>query len=117
MDALKAQVGLAGDATPDQGIGALYAEVGYQPAFVWGSTEAENGAFKVYIRQDELSGAHISYLVTTPSGTRGATAYGTIGGSDWSHYVDPNTTYEHTVGADNVGGVTAGPGLTVDPTE
>jgi hypothetical protein len=114
MDGLKLRVGYSGDATPDIGVHAVLAEVAYSPADVIGVLEAEDGAFKVYARQDPNSGAIASYLVTTPAGTRGATANWTIGGSTTSQYVGPNTTYEKVIGSDDIANVT-GVGLSPDP--
>jgi hypothetical protein len=116
LDALTVSVGGSTDANPDVGIHAVLAEVAYAPAIPFGISEAEDGAFSVYVRQDPISQAVASYVVTTPSGTRGATFTWTsplIG--DGSHYTGPNTIWELPVGASNVGDVT-GTGFGADPT-
>lgn len=115
VDGLKFRWGWSDDANPDAGIHCALVELVTQPAVVYGVLEAEGGAFNVYVRQDPVSAAVASYLVTTPSGSRGATFTATINGSDFSQYVNPNTTYEKVVGAVDIAEVTA-VGLIPDPT-
>jgi hypothetical protein len=107
VDALKFQFGFSNDATPDVGIHTALVELVTQPAKVVGVLEAEGGAFSVYAREDPLTQSSVSYLVTTPAGTRGATFTATIDGSDFSQYVGPNTTYEKVIGAIDISQVTA----------
>lgn len=115
IDALAAQFGFSEDANPDAGVHAVLFELVIQPAVVYSVADVEGGAFNVYVRQDQLSGAVVSYLVTTPPGTRGATFTWTIDGVDGSQYVGPNTTWEKSVGAADITAVTA-TGLIPDPT-
>jgi len=115
LDAMYLEVGGSDDANPDVGVHAVLSEVAITPAQVLGIADAEGGAFTVYVRQDPISGAPASYLVTTPAGTRGATFATTINGVDSAHYVGPNTTWELPVGAANVGEVTS-TSLIPDPT-
>jgi len=116
MNALAAKFGFSADANPDCGIHCVLFELVVQPAIVYGVMSGEDGAFNVYVRQDRRSGAVVSYLGTTPPGTRGMTMYGTVDAVDWTQYVDPNTTYEKAIGADSIANVTA-IGMTPDPTE
>jgi hypothetical protein len=115
LDALVATFGRSGDANPDCGVHAVLFELVLKPAVVVGVLESEGGAFKVYSRMDGLSGAVVSYLVTTPAGVRGATFYWTINGVDGSQYVGPNTTWEKNVGAVDLSAVTY-VALASDPT-
>jgi hypothetical protein len=112
LDALAARVGFSADANPDVGIHCILFELVVQPPLTFSSAEAEDGIFRVYTRQSR-GGAVVSYVVTTPP-SRGATVYGTIGGSDWSQHVDADDVWVKSVGADDITGVTAGPGLTPD---
>jgi hypothetical protein len=115
LDAAYIEFGGSTDANPDVGIIAVLAELAIQPATVYGSSNIEDGAFQIYIRQDPASAAMASILVTTPPGIRGATAFWTINDVDGSQYVGPNTTYEKLISASAVGEVTV-LGLSPDPT-
>lgn len=107
MNALKVRIGRAGDAAPDLGFHGIYVEVAYSPATVVGITDIEGGAFMLYARQDPISGAPVSYEVTTPPGTRGATLEYALAGVDQDPLVvGPNTTGEVLIGASNVSDVT-----------
>lgn len=115
VDALAARIGFSEDANPDAGVHAVLFELAKVPAQVFGVCSAEGEAFKVYVRQDPYSAAVASYLVTTPTGSRGATLTWTISGVDGSQYVGPDTTYEKSIGAETISTVTS-VGLTLDPT-
>lgn len=115
LDALALRFGYSTDATPDVGIHCVLAEVAIQPATIIGVLDAEDGAFKTYVRQDPVSYAVQSYQIATPSGSRGATLYWTVDGVDSSQYVGPNTTWEVSIGADDVTHVTS-VGMTPDTT-
>jgi hypothetical protein len=107
LDALSIRVGFSTDANPDVGIHAILAEVAYQPVDIYGSLGIEGDAFKLYVRQDPVSQAVVSYQVATPSGSRGATFSWTISGVDGSQYVGPNTTWEKNVGSISINDVTS----------
>jgi hypothetical protein len=102
LDGLAVRWGYAEDANPDVGLHAILIELAVQPAAIYSVIEQEGGAFSVYVRQDPLNSAVASWLVTTPSGTRGATLTWTIDGVDGSQYVGPNTVYEKSVGAADI---------------
>jgi len=114
VDALAFRWGFSDDANPDVGLHSVLVELVTQPAIVYGVLSAEGDSFKVYVRQDPISQSAVSYLVTTPSGTRGATLSWTIDGSDGSQYVGPNTTGEKVIGAVDISQVTY-IALTPDP--
>jgi hypothetical protein len=115
LDAAYIEFGGSTDANPDVGIISVLGELAIQPAIVYGSSNIEGGAFQIYVRQDPSSASMASILVTTPPGTRGATAFWTINSVDDSHYVGPNTTWEKLISASSVGEVTV-MGLNPDPT-
>lgn len=117
LNSLAFRVGYSGDAAPDVGFHTMFVEVAYQPATIVGVIDGENGAFMVYARLDPISGAPASYEVTTPSGTRGATFNWEVNGvapAESPHYVDPNTTWELSLGASSVSEVNT-IGLGPDP--
>jgi hypothetical protein len=114
IDALALRFGYSTDATPDVGIHCVLAEVAIQPATIIGVLDAEDGAFKTYVRQDPISYAVQSYQIATPSGSRGATLFWTVDGVDHSQYVGPNTTWEVSLGANSIANVTS-VGMTADP--
>ena len=59
----------------------------------------------------------VSYLITTPPGTRGATFDYALAGVDQTPiYVGPDDVHEVSIGAVDITGVTSC-GLTPDPTE
>lgn len=116
VDALRCYWGFSTDANPDVGIHTVLVELVTAPVVVLGSlyvADADGNAHQVYVRQDPLSASVVSYLITTPPGSRGATFTATIDGSDFSHHVDANTTYEKVVSASDISQVTAC-GLTPD---
>lgn len=115
VDALEARFGKSGDATPDVGLHAVLAELVTQPAVVLTLTEAEDGTFRVYVRQDPVTGAMASLVVTTPPGSRGATLTTTISAVDAEDYVGPDTMWEKSIGASDITEVTS-VGLRLDPT-
>lgn len=115
LDALEARFGWSDDANPDAGVHAVMAEVVLAQARAFGVIEVEGGAFSVYVKQDPLTDAVRGYLVTTPTGSRGATFAWTINGVDGSQYVGPNSVWEKDVGAVDIAEVTQ-ISLTPDPT-
>lgn len=119
LDALRVQVGFSGDATPDTGILAAYAEVAVQKAAVVEGINQEEGKFVVELRLDDVSSAIRSLLGTVQPGTRGATMTWTISGTPGSQYITPHATlpqtYEKVIGAVGIDEVTAY-GLVPDPT-
>jgi hypothetical protein len=115
LDASYVEFGGSDDANPDVGVHAILGELAIQPAQVYQMTAAEAGTFTVYVRDDSSSRAIASLLVTTPTGSRGATLYTTISGVDYSDYVNPNTAWVKSIGATRVDDVTS-VGLTPDPT-
>ena len=106
VDGFACRWGFSSDATPDVGLHSVLVELVTQPAIVYGVLGVENDSFRVYVRQDPVSQSAVSYLVTTPSGSRGATFNATINGSPFSQYVGPNTTYEKVIGAVDISEVT-----------
>ena len=107
LDALAFRVGFSSDATPDIGIHAIYAEVALVSATTYRIIEIEGSDFTVDVFQDTDSASVVSYFVTTPPGTRGATFTCTISGVPSSVYVDPNSTYEQVIGAVDIATVTS----------
>jgi len=101
------RVGFSSDATPDIGIHAIYAEVALVSATTYRIIEIEGSDFTVDVFQDTDSASVVSYFVTTPPGTRGATFTCTISGVPSSVYVDPNSTYEQVIGAVDIATVTS----------
>ena len=99
LDGLKFRFGQSSDATPDVGFHALYCEVALAPVRVERVISAENDTFHVDLRMDPHTAAVISYIITTPPGTRGATFTMTVNGVDTSVYVDPDSSREELVGA------------------
>jgi len=99
LDGLKFRMGFSGDATPDVGLHAIYAEVALQPTEVVQVLAAEDGAFTVDESMDPMTGAPVAYLVTTPPGTRGATFDLTVAGTPISRSVAANTTHTEIVEA------------------
>jgi hypothetical protein len=114
VDAFALQLGLSGDATPDVGFCGALVELCVTPAQTFVSSEVESGAFKSYMRVDPVTQATRGFLVTTPSGTRGATMMWTVDGVDHTQYVGPNTAVDVTVGADVISQL-SGSGLLADP--
>jgi hypothetical protein len=114
VDGLAAQFGWSIDATPDVGVHSVLFELVVIPAVTYGYADVEGGAFNVYIRQHPHTGAAVSYLVTTPAGTRGARFYWTIDGTPNNQYVGPNTAVEISVGASTAESVSF-TSLEVDP--
>lgn len=120
LDAMEFRVGFSTDAAPDVGIHTVFAEVALAPADVFEVGNVEN-AFFLHVRQDPVSQAVASYLVTVPAGTRGATFHYSIDGVEQdSHYVTPDAesevTYEQVIGATSIETATS-VGLSPDPTE
>ena len=114
LNGLAARVGYSDDANPDAGVHCLLLEVAYQPATTYGIYESGDG-FTLYVRQDPVTAGVASYLVTTPSGSRGATFTHALDGVDQTPvYVGPNTAYEHSIGASSISTVTS-VGLAPDP--
>jgi len=112
LDGLSVRFGFSGDATPDVGLHTILIELAVQPAVAIGIYES-NGC-SLYVRQDPVSGAAISYLVTTPAGL-GATFTHALAGVDQTPIaVAANTVYEHSIGASAVADVTS-VGLAPDP--
>jgi len=107
LDALAIEFGNAGDATPDVGIQWALAELATQLAVAYSALEIEGGAFSAYVYQDTLAQSMVSILVTTPSGTRGATLTYTIDGVDGTQYVAANTVASKVIGATDISQVTA----------
>lgn len=114
VDALAARFGFSEDTNPDAGVHCVLFELAVQPAVTVPMMAQEDGAFTVSARLDERSGAVVSLLATTPTGTRGATLTWTVGGSDGSQYVAPNSTHEQPLGGVDVSTVTR-VGLSPDP--
>lgn len=107
VDNLVAEFGFSTDANPDVGLHAILFELVAAVAVEYHVSELENGAFGVYVRQDPLSGAVVSYLIHTPSGSRGATLTYALAGVDQTPvYCDPDSTQEILVGAADVNTVT-----------
>jgi hypothetical protein len=113
VDALAMQFGRTNDANPDVGLHCVLAELAIQPAAAIGIYES--GGHQLYVRQDPNNQAVISYVVTTPAGTRGATLTYALSGVDQTPiYVGPNTVYELSIGAASIDTVTS-VGLAPDP--
>lgn len=107
VDALAFRWGFSNDANPDVGIHCALAELVTQPVVEYIVTDAEDGDFRAYARQDPFSQSLAGVLVATPDGTRGATFYWTLDGSESSHYVAANSTWELPIGATDIAQVTA----------
>jgi hypothetical protein len=105
VDALRFQWGFSDDANPDVGIHCALVELVTAPVVVKSVIEEEAGAYSVYVREDPLTQAAVSYLVTTPV-AGGATFTATINGSDYTQHVNAGTTGEKVVGAVDIGEVT-----------
>lgn len=116
IDGLAARFGFSTDANPDAGVHAVLVELAVMPTRSIGVIAVESGAFDVYMRMDPLTYAITGLLATTPAGTRGATLTWTLDGTPDSHYVGPNTAYEHALPSTDIRNVTA-IGLVPDPTE
>jgi len=99
LDGLKFRMGFSGDATPDVGLHAIYAEVALQPTQTEQVLSAEDGAFTVDESMDPMTGAPVAYLVTTPAGSRGATFDLTVAGTPISRSVAANSTHQEIVEA------------------
>jgi len=106
LDALAVEFGNSGDATPDVGLHWIFAELATQPAVAHSIMEIEDGSFNVYAYQDEMAQSITSLLVTTPSGSRGATLGWTIEGSSGNQYVAANTVWSKSIGATDITQVT-----------
>jgi hypothetical protein len=106
VDAFKFRWGFSTDANPDVGIHCALVELVTAPVVVKSVIEEEAGAYSVYVREDPLTQAAVSYLVTTPV-AGGATFTATINGSDYTQHVNAGTTGEKVVGAVDIGEVTA----------
>lgn len=112
---LAIRMGYSPDANPDGGFHSVLFELVLKPADTIGVIDCETGAFMVYARINPVTQAIVSFLVTTPSGDRGATFTHSLAEvAQDPHYVDPNTAYELSIGADDISGVTAY-GLSPDP--
>jgi len=96
MDGLKAQVGRAGDATPDVGIGALYAEVGYQPVQTIPVFGEPGGSLRVEAAVDELSGGIQALHAYTPVGQSATVTWYTAAGTPTATSV-PAASNPHTI--------------------
>lgn len=107
VDGLAFRWGFSTDANPDVGIHCALVELVTQPVVEYVVTDAEDGAFRAYARQDPFSQSLAGILVATPTGTRGATFYWTLDGVEDSHYVAANSTWESAIGATDVAQVTA----------
>ena len=117
VDGFAARMGFSNDATPDAGFHGVLVELVVKPADVHNIMQIEDGAFNVYVRQDPLSAAVVSYLITTPPGARGATFTYALAGVDQTPiYVGPDDVHEVSIGAVDITGVTSC-GLTPDATE
>lgn len=114
LDAMALRMGRSTDATPDVGILNAFAELAITPASIFGVLSVEGDAFRVFVRQDPVTQAVVSYLVTTPDLGRGATFAWTVNGVDGSQYVGANTTWEKNIGASSIDEVTY-IALTPDP--
>lgn len=115
IDNLAARFGYSLDVTPDVGVHGVLFELAVQPAISSSIIEIEDGAFNVYQKTGPNGGEVVSWLVTTPPGTRGATLSWVISGASGSQYVGPNTTWEKVVGATSITEVTE-VSLVADPT-
>lgn len=101
MNGMALGFGYAQDAAPDLYLYGVLGEVAAAPADVFTYTEAPGG-FRVYVRQDPNSAAIVSFLVTTPPGTRGATLYWTKNGVDDFHYTNPDTPDDVAIAAEGI---------------
>lgn len=107
VDALCIGMGESTDANPDIGMHSFVVEVAYAPAVTWPMSEQENGAFTLYAKYAPKDERVVSYVVTTPSGTRGATlTYDLAGVPQTPIYVGPGQVQPYSTGAETIDDVT-----------
>lgn len=103
LDNLELRVGYSDDANPDVGVHAIIAEVCYAPAKVFSSSSGEG--FTTFVRQDGVTGAIVSYLITTPP-DKGGTFTITKDGVTTPYPVPKDYAWTLSVGAASIETVT-----------
>lgn len=115
VDSLAARVGFSTDANPDVGVHCVLGELVIAPAAEYEIINIEDGLFTVIVRQDPVTSAVVSYLVTVNDTTRGATFDCTIDGAPiTSVYVAAGDSHEQVIGGVSIDSVQF-VGLTPDP--